>query len=80
MFLWEVYWLSDQMEISLHPGFATCLFSVWRHWVFIAAHRLSCPVAYGILVPQPGIEPVSPALESIFLTSRTMREVPWVYY
>ena len=33
------------------------------------AHRFSCPVACGILVPQPGIEPVSPALEGGFLTT-----------
>ena len=32
-------------------------------------HRLSCPVAHGILVPQPGIEPGSPALEAGFLTT-----------
>ena len=30
---------------------------------------LSCPVACGILVPQPGIEPTSPALEGRFLTT-----------
>ena len=30
---------------------------------------LSCPMACGILVPQPGIEPVSPALEGGFLTT-----------
>ena len=31
--------------------------------------RLSCPVAYGILVPGPRIKPVSPALESRFSTT-----------
>ena len=30
---------------------------------------LSCPAACGILVPRPGIEPVSPALEGGFLTT-----------
>ena len=30
---------------------------------------LSCPVACGILVPQPGIEPASPALEGGFFTT-----------
>ena len=30
------------------------------------ACRLSCPIAYSILVPQPGIEPLSPALEGGF--------------
>ena len=34
-----------------------------------AAHRLNCPGACGILVPQPGIEPASPALEGIFFTT-----------
>ena len=31
-----------------------------------------CPVACGILVPQPGIEPLSPALEDGFLTTGTL--------
>ena len=29
----------------------------------VEARRLSCPAACGILVPQPGMEPASPALE-----------------
>ena len=32
-------------------------------------HGLSCPAAFGILVPQPGIEPVIPALQGEFLTT-----------
>ena len=35
----------------------------------VAARGLSCPAACGILVPCPGIEPPSPALEGRFLTS-----------
>ena len=35
----------------------------------IVEHRLSCPVACGILVPWPGIKTASPALEDIFLTN-----------
>ena len=35
----------------------------------VAVHRLSCPEARGILVPRPGIEPMSPALEGRFLTT-----------
>ena len=35
----------------------------------VVACRLSCPVACGTLVPQPGIEPTSPALEGGFLTT-----------
>ena len=34
-----------------------------------AARGLGCHTACGILVPQPGIEPVSPALEGRFLTT-----------
>ena len=33
------------------------------------AHGLSCSTAYGILIPWPGTEPVSPALEGRFLTT-----------
>ena len=32
-------------------------------------HRLSCPEAYGVLVPGPGIKPVSPELAGGFLTT-----------
>ena len=35
----------------------------------VAACGLSCPTACGILVPQPGIEPASRALEGGFLTT-----------
>ena len=35
----------------------------------VAVCGLSCPTAHGILVPQPGIEPTSPALEGGFLTT-----------
>ena len=35
----------------------------------VVACRLSCPVACGILVPLPGIEPMSPALQGRFLTT-----------
>ena len=34
----------------------------------VVAHGFSCSAACGILVPQPGIEPVSPALEGRFFT------------
>ena len=34
----------------------------------VAACGLSCSLACGILVPQPGIEPTSPILPSRFLT------------
>ena len=34
----------------------------------VAAHRLSCSAACGILVPWPGIKPMSSALQGWFLT------------
>ena len=43
----------------------------------LVASRLSYPKACGILVPQPGIEPKSPALQGRFLTTGLItREVP----
>ena len=35
----------------------------------VAGHGLSCPTAYGILVPRPGIEPAFPASEGGSLTT-----------
>ena len=35
------------------------------------ACQLGCPTACGILVPRPGIEPISLALEDIFLTTES---------
>ena len=43
---------------------------LWPQELFIAACGLSCPMAYGILVLQAGIEPTSPALEGGFLTTQ----------
>ena len=40
-----------------------------REGPVVVVHGLSCPVACGILVPRPGIEPLSPSLEGGFLTS-----------
>ena len=54
-------------DLSLQPsGFSLVegpRFSV------VAVRGLSCPMACGILVPQPGIEPMSPALEGRVLTT-----------
>ena len=52
-------------------------FFIWLHWVsvvacvgsVIAAHRLRCPVACGILVPKPRIKPMSPTFKGRFLTT-----------
>ena len=40
----------------------------WHMDSVVAALRLSCPMACGILVPRPGITPTSPALQGGFLT------------
>ena len=37
---------------------------------------LSCPVACGIFIPQPGIEPVPPTVPAQSLNHWTAREVP----
>ena len=58
-----------------HAGFSlvellsSCSVQAPEHASSIAVScRLSCPVACGILVPHPGIEPACPALEGGFLT------------
>ena len=43
--------------------------SLWCTDCPVVACRLNCSIACGILVPQPGIEPASPALQSRFLTT-----------
>ena len=52
--------------MKVWSDFWGCFFFFWLLWVFITVHGLSCPIAYGILVPQPGIDPT---LEGIFLTT-----------
>ena len=42
--------------------------------------RLSCPSVCGVLVPQPGMEPASPALEGRFLTTGPPGKSPHVYF
>ena len=47
---------------------------IWLQQVLVCrlnVRGLSCPSAYGILVPQPRIEPASPALEGGFPTTET---------
>ena len=52
--------------------------SSWGAQASIAVpHWLSCPLAFGILVPRPGIKPVSPTLAEGFLTiGPTMKSLP----
>ena len=43
-------------------GFSSCGSQTLQHGSIVVAHRLSCSVACGILVPRPGIEPLPPPL------------------
>ena len=59
------------------PGLcAVWAFPSYGEWgcSLVVVHRLSCPVACGILVPGPGIEPVTPALAVGFLTTGPARK------
>ena len=56
-------------------------------WVLVVTHGLSnceawaqLPAAWGILVPQAGIEPVSPTLEGGFLTTGPPGKTPIKFY
>ena len=55
-----------------HVGSVVCgtrALALRRASSVVVARGLSCPTACGILVPQPEIEPVSPALEGRFFTT-----------
>ena len=49
----------------------------------VVAHGFSCPEACGILVPRPGIKPMSPALAGGFLTTgppgKSARPPQWFF-
>ena len=49
--------------------FFGCVGSWFQCTGSVVAHWLSCPKACGILVPQPGMEPESSALEGGFVTT-----------
>ena len=46
----------------------------------VVARGLSCAAACGILVPRPGIEPASPALEGGFFTTELPGEFPEFWF
>ena len=43
--------------------------SLWHSASLVTVHGLNCSEPHGILVPGPGIEPMSPALQGGFLTT-----------
>ena len=53
-----------QVSVGAHGIFRCIAQASLKLW-----HKLSCPVACGILVLQPRTDPVSPALEGRFLTT-----------
>ena len=67
----EIAFLFFNLFIQLHQ--------VWTVAcrVFVVACRLNCPTACGILVPQPGIKPTSPALEAGLVTTGPWRFLAW---
>ena len=61
---------STQASLVAVPGLSTCGAWAPEHvGSVVVVCGLSCPVACGILVPQPGIKPASPALEGGLLTT-----------
>ena len=66
----------------MHGSSPFVLFSFWLHWVFVEALGVICSEAGGILliVPRPGIERVSSALEGKFLATEPPGKSPWVLY
>ena len=76
----EVNW-NDLFGFILHfTALKNTYLFIWLHWVFVSACGLSCPEACGILIPQPGIEPASPALEGRFLTTGPTRKFLTAFY
>ena len=58
-------------QLPFAPRYVVVFIYLFVYWL--------CLVAYGILVPQPRIKPVPPALEARSLNHWTAREVPVVF-
>jgi hypothetical protein len=69
-FKWLFIWLRRVLVVALG------VFPRGMQPSLVIVHVPYCPTACGILVPQPGVEPASPALEGGFLTTRPTSEVP----
>ena len=59
------------LSLSRHSGSLLCpwTLSFWCMGSVVEVLGLCCSAAYEILVPRPGTEPVSPALQGGFLTT-----------
>ena len=65
-----------EKEMATHFSILAWRFLWTEEHAVVLVLGLSCSVACGILVAQPGIKPVSPALQGRFLTSRPPAGVP----
>ena len=69
-----------RLFIVVHRPLSSCGACAPEHWGSIAVvHGLSCPAACGILVPRPGIKPVSPAWQVDSLPLSHLGS-PWLVY
>ena len=73
----HLHFLFLNIYIIFYFGWASPL--LWCMGFIVVAHRLSCPKAYGILSPGPGMEPASSALEGRFLTTGPPRKMSLTY-
>ena len=74
LFIWLLRVLVAAHGIFHRGAWALSSWRVGSSWQcagfsLVVVHGLSCPVACGIPVPRPGIEPTSPALEGGLLTT-----------
>ena len=93
-FLWiflEILWLCKHVifffliqVVAWCPLGSLFFFFFWSELGFFAVCTFSCAAACGILVPRPGIEPLSPALQDGFLTTGPLGKVPpscyWTFF
>ena len=67
-------------NVNTSPILKTFFFQFWLHWAFAATGGLHWPGSCGIFVPQPEIEPESPALEGGLLTTGPQGKSPIFEY
>ena len=69
-FFFLIYLAVSDLLVAAHWIFvASCEIFCRSAWPLVVVHRLSCPVTYGILVPWPGIERASSAVQGRLLTT-----------
>ena len=68
--MWDLFFVACRLFVVACRLLSSCgPRALEREGSVVVARGLSCPEACGILVPRPGIEPASPALEGRFLTT-----------